>query len=276
MNNINVFIQGGLGNQIFMIFAAFSYAIDNNFNMNIYSHKDKHLVYSTRCSSVYWNNILDSFTIIDNNNNLQTYTEPEYKYNKIPIINTSFNIIGYYQSYKYFAHNYDKIINHMKLDNKQNEIKKEFEYLFKKKTIAIHFRLGDYKSCENNHNILKESYYSDALKHFKNISEDYDILYFCEKEDNNYVNNIINNLNIEGTYNFIKIDDDIPDWKQLLIMSLCDNFIIANSSFSWFGAYFSKNVDKIVLYPSKWFGENFKNNDTSDVCPPEWIKINTT
>jgi hypothetical protein len=273
MNKINVFIQGGLGNQIFMIFAAFSYAIDNNFNMNIYSHKDKHLVYSTRCNSVYWNNILDSFTIIDNNESLQTYTEPEYKYNKIPIVNTSFNIIGYYQSYKYFAHNYDKIIQHMKLDNKQNEIKKEFQYLFKKKTIAIHFRIGDYKSCEYNHNILKESYYSKALNHFKNIY-DYDILYFCEKEDNEHVNNIINNLNIDGTYNFIKIDDNIPDWKQLLIMSLCDDFIIANSSFSWFGAYFSKNVEKKVLYPSRWFGENLKNNDTSDVCPPEWIKIN--
>jgi hypothetical protein len=55
-------------------------------------------------------------------------------------------------------------------------------------------------------------------------------------------------------------------------MSCCHHNIIANSSFSWWGAYFNSYIDKMVFYPSKWFGDTIKN-DTRDLCPPEWIKI---
>jgi len=55
-------------------------------------------------------------------------------------------------------------------------------------------------------------------------------------------------------------------------MSCCDDNIIANSSFSWWGAYFNDKPNKIVCYPSKWFGHNM-NNDTRDLCPSSWKKI---
>lgn len=283
MYDINIIIHSGLGNQLFMIFTACSYAIDNNFNLNIYSYKDRHITNNfSRPTSVYWDNLLDGFSnkliIFDNNNkSLTLFKEPEFKYNKIPKFNYSFNLIGFYQSYKYFYHNYDKIISIMKLDDKQNNIKNEFSYLFNKKTIAIHFRIGDYKHFPENHNILNISYYKKAFdllnKKIPDIKENYSILYFCEKEDNDYVNNIINNLNINNEFNFIKIDDDIPDWKQLLIMSLCDDFIIGNSTFSLFGALFSKNKNKTVLYPSQWLGEKLNHLDTSDLFLDEWIKV---
>ena len=285
MYNINVIVHNGLGNQLFMIFAAFSYAIDNNFKLNLYSYKDRHITNNfTRPTAVYWDNFLDSFSnyLIEFDNDNRQYPlfnepPPEFKYNKIPLFNHSFNFLGLYQSYKYFYHNYDKIITIMKLDEKQNNIKKEFSYLFNKKTITIHFRLGDYKNYHESNNILQLSYYKNAFdllnEKISDIKENYNILYFCEKEDNDHVNNIINTLNTNDDYNFIKIDDNIPDWKQLLIMSVCDDFIIANSTFSLFGALFSKNENKIVLYPSKWLGEKLKHIDTSDLFPIEWIKV---
>jgi hypothetical protein len=56
----------------------------------------------------------------------------------------------------------------------------------------------------------------------------------------------------------------------MLLMSCCKHNIIANSSFSWWGAYFNSNADKIVCYPEVWFANN---TDTSDLCPLEWIKM---
>ena len=119
-------------------------------------------------------------------------------------------------------------------------------------------------------------YYDNALTYLEskiNLNE-YNILYFCQKIDNERVIKYIEDINKNRNYTFIKVSDNICDWKQLLFMSLCDNFIIANSTFSWWGAYFSTNINKIVCYPSIWFGPNLINkNDTKDLCPPEWIKI---
>ena len=62
----------------------------------------------------------------------------------------------------------------------------------------------------------------------------------------------------------------MSDWEEMLAMSLCNHNIIANSTFSWWGAYFNSNEDKIVCYPSVWFGPELKNNNTVDLFPEEW------
>ena len=71
---------------------------------------------------------------------------------------------------------------------------------------------------------------------------------------------------------FIKVTDDVEDWKQLLLMSACGNNIIANSSFSWWGAYLNTNPTKIVCYPEIWFGPKV-THDTRDLFPESWTKI---
>jgi len=59
----------------------------------------------------------------------------------------------------------------------------------------------------------------------------------------------------------------------MVIMSMCNSNIIANSSFSWWSGYLNNNKNKVVIYPSVWFGEKI-NKDVSNMFYNEWIKIN--
>ena len=109
--------------------------------------------------------------------------------------------------------------------------------MFNKKTIAIHFRIGDYIYLQNLHPIQNIKYYFNAINKINeilNINKEYlgnyNILYFCQECDNTLVLKYINRLNIiyNNMLSFIKINDSISEWEQLLLMCCCDNFISGN------------------------------------------------
>jgi len=99
-------------------------------------------------------------------------------------------------------------------------------------------------------------------------------MYFCEDNDIADVELIVNFLrNNFKDYDFIRGENKLEDWEQLLLMSVCKDFIIANSTFSWFGAYFCENTNKIVCYPSVWFGPGYADKKTYDMFPAEWKMV---
>lgn len=145
----------------------------------------------------------------------------------------------------------------------------------------MHFRLGDYKNLPNHHPVLKKEYYVNALKHISLHSTNTltHVLYFYEyNEDATEVEETIHVLkeqfpDLEFTSILsLSSTNTLVDWEQMLTMSCCTHHIIANSTFSWWGAYFNDKNDKIVCYPSVWFGPKIPNN-TVDLFPPTWRKI---
>ena len=292
---ISVNLMGGFGNQLFQIFATIAYAI---------KHKHKFVFpYSDKLAQrvTYWNNFMLSlkiFTTANLNNRvtnsdiqkMENIGEKDFRYNELPATDPSkpFVLNGYFQSYKYFENEVEQIYSLLRLDKQKQQIMEEYSDLFSVEgsTVSMHFRLGDYKHLQHYHPIMPPQYYQNALTAiFENSGlKGATVLYFCEEEDNDIVTQFINVLKMHfGTteYNveFMKVDDKIADWKQVLIMSSCDHNIIANSSFSWWGAYMNSSSDKVVCYPALWFGQTMHEHhgfkDTQDLFPEKWIKIHT-
>jgi len=278
-------LMGGLGNQLFQIFTVISTCIRYNVDF-IFPYSDTLKIGVER--PTYWNSFFKNikrYTANSENYNsnvfindmlykFQVYHERSFNYREIPKID-NIMLNGYFQSYKYFHDVQYQVFELIGIREMQSEIFNEYpELLNEKNTISMHFRLGDYKVKQDCHPILPYEYYEKTLEMIQSDElSKYRILYFCEKEDNEYVNSIIDRLKLKfQVKEFIKVDDTVADWKQMLIMSCCKINIIANSSYSWWGAYFNINHGKVVFYPSIWFGPSIQN-DVSDMYPPEWIKI---
>ncbi len=61
--------------------------------------------------------------------------------------------------------------------------------------------------------------------------------------------------------------------EDFVRMTLCDHHIIANSTFSWWGAWLNPKVNKLIVAPKQWFGRQTKHHDTKDLLPPDWIVL---
>jgi hypothetical protein len=274
-------LMGGLGNQIFQIFSTISYAMKSR-NQFKFLNVDRLGEGSTTVRNTFWNsffNKLKPFLIDNIPQQIHIIREKNFTFNELPInemLDRDTLIFGYFQSYKYFQDDFEmicRIIGLSQLKNQLlNKLKLNDEYL--KNCVSMHFRLGDYKNIQNFHPLATYEYYINSLNFIKSkSSESYNILYFCEDVDMDDVVTTIHSIKQNfPDYKFIRGDNKLEDWEQMLFMSSCHHNIIANSSFSWWGAYFNIWSDKIVCYPSIWFGPS-ANNDTKDLCPPEWNKI---
>lgn len=283
---ISIRVQGGLGNQLFMIFASIANGIQYNTKTVFeyyYQIADRH---------TYWETLLDGFKMFTTANEanglsnhdisrFQIYQEPTFLYNQIPDFGeTDTYMIGYFQSYKYFELYREQLYSIMKLTDKKKDVFEKYaKYTNNDKTlVSIHFRMGDYKSKRYYHPVMNYEYFEGSLDHIiTNMCETKPVrvLYFCEQEDNEYVGSKIALMNNKyPDVEFMKVDDSIEDYDQLLIMSICQHNVMSNSSFSWWGSYLNDYESKIVCFPSKWFGEYYEHMyDHKDMMMDTWVKI---
>ena len=176
---------------------------------------------------------------------------------------------GFWQSEKYFIKIKDQIISDFqfkqKLDDRNKQIKHE---ILSNNSVSIHIRRGDYLETNLHNNICDLNYYNKAIKIIEEkISDPF---YFVFSDDIQWA---IENLELDNC-KYISWNTANNSYIDMRLMSYCKNNIIANSSFSWWGAYLNQNLDKIVIAPSKWF--NDLTIDTTDILPSGWSKISIT
>jgi hypothetical protein len=282
-------LLGGLGNQIFQIFTTISYGIDAG-RVIVFPFTPG-ITTGQHPRPTYWDNFLKSFLLFTTINPTNKITnealysfpvmnEHAFAYNVIPHAPNHPEILlnGYFQSYKYFKHNEPTLFSMLQLDKWHIDIRREY---FSGENasgvnVSMHFRIGDYQHIQHAHPLLPYQYYENAIREMRSRLGQtcIRILYFCEAPDQHIIEPFIMKLKSKfEDIKFVNIDSTIPDWKQMLMMSCCHHNIIANSTFSWWGAYFNRNPDKIVCYPNKWFGPALANKTTDDLFPPEWRKI---
>ena len=274
-------LMGGLGNQLFQIFTTIAYAIKSNSQFRFLNVETLGSG-STTIRHTYWNTFFKHIkpVLIQQLPYLEIVKEKGFEFNDIPIsqlFNKNIMLYGYFQSYKYFQEYKDVICRMIKLNDMKNTIliQNDIKHEYLNNCISLHFRLGDYKHLSHYHPIMSYEYYKNALSFIKNKINniDFNVIYFCEDEDIEDVTIIINQLqNSFPKYSFERICINLSDWEQVLLMSCCKHNIIANSTFSWWGAYLNSNIGKIVCYPSTWFAPDVQHN-TEDLCPKSWIKI---
>ena len=275
-------LMGGLGNQIFQIFAVLSYGIKSRNQFKFLDLK-KLGEGSTTVRYTFWETFFSNLKpfLISELPPVHVIKEKGFPYNELPIyeiINRNVMIFGYFQSYKYFEKQYSMICRIIGLENMKETLLKKLNLKNEdlQNNVSMHFRIGDYKKIQDFHPLATYDYYERALNYIRistSSEQKLSILYFCEDVDIDDVTIKINALKQKfPDYSFIRDDNNLADWEQMLLMSCCHHNIIANSSFSWWGAYFNEWTNQIVCYPSIWFGPSI-NHNTNDLCPPLWNKI---
>lgn len=192
-------------------------------------------------------------------------------FDQIKTISSNAYLHGYWQSEKYFKNYEDDIkeifsFENIDLSNKDKEIIKSMK---NNPSVSLHIRRGDYtnKKNQNIFNILDVNYYLNALNNIKRNYPEY-ITYIFTDDPEWVSNNIIKELKESVLVSHNKGEDS---FKDMILMSNADHNIIANSSFSWWGAWLNNNPEKIVIAPKIWFIDDISKS--LDIVPESWHLI---
>ncbi len=281
---------GGLGNQLFayalakelqsrlhatISFRLCNYIQNDKFKFELNSFKDgsqfeltQNIPYGFVYDSSIFHFFMNNFPIFRRFNFPKIFYEKDMKFSDTVFKHTSnFVARGFFQSWKYFEHSELEIKNNIRNISNESTWFKELknELSARKNFTAIHIRGGDYKATPSI-GVLKERYYEQAVALLSNMNSlSPNPVIFTD--DETYLNkiSIISHLKprvISAPLNSRPIE-------SLLLMSMANNIIIANSTFSWWSAWLS-NANAVIA-PRPWL-LNSHHNDR-DLIPPTWLTL---
>ena len=174
---------------------------------------------------------------------------------------------GYWQSYKYLEPVAAQIRGELTPKKPlADQNLKIAEQITKVNSISIHIRRGDYvanQATNKVHGFVGTEYYKKAIQSILDrVSSPY---FFVFSDDLAWARN---NLGLVDNVTFVDHNTGVGSYEDMRLMSLCQHHIIANSSFSWWGAWLNTNPSKIVVAPRKWFANG---RNVTDLFPLNWI-----
>lgn len=177
---------------------------------------------------------------------------------------------GYWQSEKYFREIRSTLLSDFTIKYTQDTQNLETSSKIKScQAISLHIRRGDYVNNAQTlekHGVCDLDYYYRAIAYVgERIS---DPSFFIFSDDPDWAKE---NLKIDYPMTFISNNDASKNYEDLRLMSQCIHNIIANSSFSWWGAWLNENPNKIVIAPKRWFNDSSVN--TTDLIPETWLSL---
>lgn len=186
-------------------------------------------------------------------------------------INDNSYVDGYFQNEKYFYDIREIILEQISinrpLSNFTKSIQKKINSL--NNTCSIHVRRGDMANDINVkiHGVCSVEYYNNAIEYLKNKLGE--VNYFIFSDDFEWCRS---NLKIDNAI-FVESDEHRIAHEDIYLMSLCDHNIIANSTFSWWGAWLNDNESQISIAPMEWFKDKKYQKQSQDIVPNRWIKL---
>lgn len=283
---ITVNVYGGLGNQMFQYAFGRSIAIKKGEELNIdvvlfdkYDLRDfllnrfninakQKTLHKCIVSKRYLRKLFQ-ITCLKFKIEIPIYFEKkEFSFDKRVYLSNANYFYGYWQSYLYFDSIRNVLLNDFKLTNCLDEINTNFLCkIVRENSVSLHIRRGDYVSADfskKGHGLCPISYYNTAIQFItdKLIQP----TFYIFSDDINWVKD---NLVIPFQTVFIDNNNNYPE-RDIELMKNCKHNIIANSTFSWWGAWLNENPNKIVIAPKKWMNNL---NMPIELIPKNWIMI---
>ena len=285
---------GGLGNQMFQYAAGRAHSIDRNlpFRLDItgfanYGHHqgfellrvfncNVDIADKTDISRILGWQLLPGIRQVVSRPSMLAFrhkgyvVEPHFHYwHEIKQIPSNCYFSGYWQSEKYFIDAVEEIRNdfsfRLPLENENLKLAKQIDQTC---AVSLHVRRGDYVhnlKAAAKYELCSLDYYNASIQHVaKRVRDPY---FFIFSDDITWTKK---HLKIDYPFHYVEHNHGAGSYNDMRLMSLCKHNIIANSSFSWWGAWLNSSFEKIVVAPSRWFADK---TNTQDLIPHSWVKL---
>jgi hypothetical protein len=261
-NYVTPRLQGRTGNIMFEVAHAYAQSLEHNRQLVVPSKESST---AHQVDTLYRKVNFDIEVYNQTQNTKEVWAQ--FHYTPVtPAIDRPSAFCGYYQSEKYFG-KYKEAVRDLFSPPLTfiDKALKEYPFFKTGKVAAINVRRGDYLQKPNEHPVVTVEYINEAyskLPPHETLLVMSDDPKWCKE-----------NIDLPN----MVISDNTKFWDEegLWLLSLCDHFIISNSTFSWWGAWLSRSENKTVIAPQTWFGPLYDNYNPKDIYCEGWIQIPT-